>query len=105
MKRQKTCDEREVKAKETRPKASDFDINEVLAKDNGLQVVPPVNNDGIINILQKNIETYINRDRVLTEDEVDGSSSKLCFTKALINSFCEPNVINIVKENLFARLS
>lgn len=72
---------------------------------NNLETVPIITSDVLIGILKQNIREYGNDNRPLRDDEVDGTTNTLCLTKAVIDAFSQSNVIDLVKHNLFARLS
>lgn len=100
-KRQKTC-ENEPSA----PILEDFDLKALLENDaNNLEVAPSITNEDLIKLLKENIREFVNTDNVSDDDDVDGSTLNLCLTKAVIDAFSEPNVIELVKQNLFARMN
>ncbi|CAH0594157.1 unnamed protein product [Chrysodeixis includens] len=99
-KRQKTCEE------ETDHTPVAYDLNALLEnKANNLEKVPKISTEELIKLVKQNVDTFVNRDRPLCDDEIDGSTSPLCLTKAVINAYSESNVIDLVKQNLLARLS
>ncbi|KOB77200.1 putative reserved [Operophtera brumata] len=82
-----------------------YDLKSLLDdRTNNLETASPITSQDLVNIIKENIKEYSNVDRPLRDDEVDGSAT-LCLTKALIDSFSQSNVIDLVKQNLFARLS
>lgn len=100
-KRQKTCDN-----EPSAPVLENFDLNVLLENDtNNLEVAPSITNEDLIKLLKENIREFVNTDNHSDDEEVDGFTSNLCLTKAVIDAFSEPNVIELVKENLFARLN
>ncbi|XP_041969130.1 HSPB1-associated protein 1 [Aricia agestis] len=81
----------------------EFDINTILDdKNNSIEYVPKISNFDLIRLLENNVKEYTSD--IGTTDEADGVTSSLCLTKALIDSFSQSNVIDIVKQNLFSRL-
>lgn len=72
---------------------------------NNLEIVPAISTEDLITIIKKNITEYGNEGRPLRDDEVDGTTTTLCLTKAVIDAFSQNDVIDLVKQNLFARLS
>lgn len=72
---------------------------------NNLEVVPSISNDDLVSLIKRNIREYTNTNRSLDEDEVDGTTTSLCLTKAVIDAFSQGNVIELVKQNLYTRLS
>ncbi|XP_063831427.1 HSPB1-associated protein 1 [Ostrinia nubilalis] len=101
VKRQRTCDD-DV----TAPVLEDYDLKTLLENEaNNLEVVPNISSEDLINLVKRNLREYANCNRSLDEDEVDGSTTSLCLTKAVIDAFSQGNVIELVKQNLFTRLS
>ncbi|KAF9823913.1 hypothetical protein SFRURICE_013450 [Spodoptera frugiperda] len=100
-KRQRTCED------EPTPAAiEDYDVKTVLEnKANNLEIPPSISSEELVKIIKQNLLEYANRDRPLCDDEIDGSTTALCLTKAVIDSYSQANVIDLVKQNLFARLS
>lgn len=100
-KRQRTCED------EPTPAAiEDYDVKTVLEnKANNLEIPPSISSEELVKIIKQNLSEYANRDRPLCDDEIDGSTTALCLTKAVIDSYSQANVIDLVKQNLFARLS
>lgn len=72
-------------------------------KANNLETASSITSEDLINILQDNIKQYTKTGR--TDEEVDGVTTNLCLTKALLDAFSQSNVIDLVKQNLLARLS
>lgn len=88
------------------PTFEDFDLTALLENDvNNLEVAPSITNEDLIKLLKENIREFVNTDNLSDDDDVDGLTSNLCLTKAVIDAFSEPNVIELVKQNLFARLN
>ncbi|XP_028178352.1 HSPB1-associated protein 1 homolog [Ostrinia furnacalis] len=101
VKRQRTCDD-DV----TAPVLEEYDLKTLLENEaNNLEVVPNISSEDLINLVKRNLREYANCNRSLDEDEVDGSTTSLCLTKAVIDAFSQGNVIELVKQNLFTRLS
>lgn len=103
IKRQKTSDN-EVDA--SLDVNEDFDLKSLLEnKENNLEVAVNINSNQLIDLLKQNLKEFAHEGRTLEEDEVEGSIDKLCLTKSVINAFCQSNVIDVVKQNLFERLN
>jgi hypothetical protein len=101
VKRQKTCEE-----DSTAPSHEEYDLQSVLKNEaNNLVPVPSITSEVLINIIKQNIKDFANTSTALDEDEVDGSTTSLCLTKAVIDAFSQNNVIEQVKQNLFTQLS
>ncbi|VVC88718.1 unnamed protein product [Leptidea sinapis] len=99
LKRLKTREEPQV------PDDEEFDLTAVLEDpENNIQYVPNVTSDDLVKVVKTNLTKYANVDRLPDDDEVEGSSS-LCLTKAVIDAFCQADVIELVKQNLLAKLS
>ncbi|KAF9414319.1 hypothetical protein HW555_007716 [Spodoptera exigua] len=100
-KRQRTCED------EPTPAAiEEYDFKTLLEnKSNNLEIPSSINSEELIKIIKQNLLEYANRDRPLCDDEIDGSTTALCLTKAVIDAYSQANVIDLVKQNLFARLS
>ncbi|XP_004921852.1 HSPB1-associated protein 1 [Bombyx mori] len=100
-KRQKTCEENQ-----SATESGELNIEALIQNEcNKLEVPPPITGEQLVDMIRQNLREYVNFERPLHDDEIDGSTSSLCLTKALIDAFTQSNVIDIVKENLFARLS
>lgn len=101
VKRQKTCED-----SPSGPALEDYDLNTLLENDtNNLLVAPSITNEDLIKLLKENIKEFTNTDNLSDEDDVDNVTSSLCLTKAVIDAFSESNVIELVRQNLFARLN
>ncbi|XP_026760645.1 HSPB1-associated protein 1 [Galleria mellonella] len=101
VKRQRTCEE-DVAV----PVEEEFDLKSLLDEPtNKLEIAPSIASTDLINILKENLTKYANTDRSHDEDEVDASSTGLGLTKAVIDAFSQSNVIDLVKQNLYNRLS
>ncbi|KAG6465479.1 HSPB1-associated protein 1 [Manduca sexta] len=100
-KRQRTCEE------DPAPSVTEeYDLKTLLENQaNNLEVAATITTDELINLIKQNLREYANMDRPLQDEEVDGATTTLCLTKAVIDAFSESNVIDLVKQNLFARLS
>lgn len=100
-KRQRTCED------EPAPTAiEEYDFKTLLEnKANKLEIPSNITSEELINLLKQNLLEYANKDRPLCDDEIDGSTTALCLTKAVIDAYSEANVIDLVKQNLFARLT
>lgn len=99
-KRQKTCEEEPSDA------LVEYDLKALLEnKANNLEEVPTVTSEELVKLVKRNVDEFVNKDRPLCDEEIDGSTSPLCLTKAVINAYSDSNVIDLVKQNLFARLS
>ncbi|CAH2254557.1 jg22407 [Pararge aegeria aegeria] len=99
MKRQKT---REDNTPE--PDIEEFDLKSLVEKhDTKLKIVPSLNSSDLIDLIKGNIKEFVDN-KIPDEDEVEAGSSSLCLTKAVIDSFSQSNVIDLVKQNLFAKL-
>ncbi|XP_023940016.2 HSPB1-associated protein 1 [Bicyclus anynana] len=98
VKRQKTLEDN------TEPDVEEFDLKSILDNDNNkINVVPTISSNDLIELIKGNIKEFVNS-KSQDEDEVDGGTSSLCLTKAVIDSFSQSNVIDLVKQNLFAKL-
>lgn len=103
VKRQRTCEDDPITAVTA---DEDYDFKSLLDnRANNLETVSPITSQDLIDIIKQNIKEYGNEDRPLRDDEVDGTTTTLCLTKAVIDAFSQSNVIELVKQNLFARLS
>ncbi|XP_045776647.1 HSPB1-associated protein 1 isoform X1 [Maniola jurtina] len=99
VKRQKTREDNS-----TEPDIEEFDIKSLLDNHkNKLEIVPTIASSDIVDLIKGNIREFVNN-KVQDEDEVEAGTSSLCLTKAVIDSFSQTDVINLVKQNLFARL-
>lgn len=102
---------RRLKRQRTHDDSHNFDVDEADLKDlldnhkNNLEIVPAITNNDLIEIIKDNLKEYAGDDRVHDEDEVEGATSSLCLTKAVIDAFSQSNVIDLVKQNLFVKLS
>ncbi|CAK1583495.1 unnamed protein product [Parnassius mnemosyne] len=103
IKRHKTCeDDSDVAI----PSTQEFDLKSLLDnKENNLELPASITTNDLVNLLKENIKEFANDNKTLEEDEVEGATDKLCLTKALIDAFCQSNVIDLVKQNLFERLN
>ncbi|CAG9565348.1 unnamed protein product [Danaus chrysippus] len=99
MKRQKTCEDN---TQET--DVEEFDLNSLLNKLSNLEVVPAISSSDLIELIKSNIKEFVVKERTPDEDETEGATSSLCLTKAVIDAFSQSNVIDMVKQNLFAKL-
>ncbi|XP_072929994.1 HSPB1-associated protein 1 [Epargyreus clarus] len=101
IKRQKTRDDdHEVAAPE------EFDLNALLDNpQNNLETVPIISNEKLIELLKANLTEFVNTNKSVDEDDVDSAPGSLCLTKAVIDAFSQSNVIDLVKQNLFTRLT
>lgn len=99
MKRQKTCEDN---TQET--DVEEFDLNSLLNKLSYLQVVPAVSSSDLIELIRSNIKEFVVKEKTPDEDETEGATSSLCLTKAVIDAFSQSNVVDMVKQNLFAKL-
>ncbi|CAH0400420.1 unnamed protein product [Chilo suppressalis] len=100
VKRQKTCEDSSATAPE------EYDLKALLEdKMNNMEVVQSISSVDLVNVIKQNLKEYANTDAPLDEDDVDGSTSTLCLTKAVIDAFSQNNVIELVKQNLFTKLS
>ncbi|XP_047537227.1 HSPB1-associated protein 1 [Vanessa atalanta] len=101
---------RRVKRQRTRDDPQSSDVEEADLKlllenhTNNIQIVPTITNSDIIEIIKGNLKEYIAEDKAHDEDEVEGATSSLCLTKAVIDAFSQSNVIDLVKQNLFVKL-
>lgn len=99
-KRQKTC-EGDCTTSDT-----PIDLKDLLEnKANNMECASSITSEDLINILKDNIKEYTKAGRAFEEDDVDGVTTNLCLTKAVIDAFSQSNVIDLVKQNLLARLS
>lgn len=99
LKRQRTYDDSHNSDVE------EVDLKHLLDKhQNNLEVVPAITNNDLIEIIKDNLKEYAGDDRAHDEDEVEGATSSLCLTKAVIDAFSQSNVIDLVKQNLFVKL-
>ncbi|CAF4910500.1 unnamed protein product [Pieris macdunnoughi] len=103
---------RRVKRQKTResdtdlPETEEFDLKALVENpENKLEIASTISNTELINMLKGNLKKYANTERVLDDDEIDGATSSLCLTKAVIDAFSQNNVIDLVKHNLLASLS
>lgn len=100
-KRQKTCEN-----DHSALILEEFDLTALLENDAiNLEVAPSITNEDLIKLLKENIREFVHTDNLSDDEDVDGLTSNLCLTKAVIDAFSEPNVIELVKQNLFARLN
>lgn len=84
----------------------DIDIMSLIEdKSNNLENAALITAEELVKLIKQNLKDYVNRDRPLCDDEIDGSTTGLCLTKAVIDAYSEANVINMVKQNLLARLN
>lgn len=84
----------------------DIDVKSLLEdKSNNLENAPIITGDQLVQLIKQNLREYANKDRPLCDEEIDGSTKGLCLTKAIIDSFSEANVVDMVKQNLLARMS
>ncbi|KAI5643139.1 cupin-like domain-containing protein [Phthorimaea operculella] len=99
-KRQKTCDDDGTIAP-----SEDIDLKTLVENDaNNLELAQSITSEDLINIIKGNLRVYSTA-QVVDEDEFDGITSRLDLTKALIDAFSQNNVIELVKQNLLARMS
>ncbi|CAH0728431.1 unnamed protein product, partial [Brenthis ino] len=98
MKRQRT---REDNTEEL--DTEEVDIKPLLDA-NKFEIVPNISNSDLIDIIKGNLKEFASN-ASHDEDEVDGGTSGLYLTKALIDAFSQGNVIDLVKHNLVAKLS
>lgn len=102
---------RRLKRQRTRDDSHNSDVDEADLKHlldnhkNNLEIVPAITNNDLIEIIKDNLKEYAGDDRAHDEDEVEGATSSLCLTKAVIDAFSQSNVIDLVKQNLFVKLS
>lgn len=83
----------------------EYNLNALLDnKENNLETVPPITSAELINFINKNISDFVKGDRPLDDEELDGATTSLCLTKALIDALSQNNAIEVVKQNLLARL-
>ncbi|XP_037963468.2 HSPB1-associated protein 1 [Plutella xylostella] len=100
-KRQRTCEPDPAPAT-----TEEYDLKALLENTaNKMELAQPITSEGIIGLIQENLKRYANVERVLGDDEVDGSTASLCLTKALIDAYSDENVVEQVKRNLLAKLS
>ncbi|XP_046971463.1 HSPB1-associated protein 1 [Vanessa cardui] len=101
---------RRVKRQRTRDDPQSSDVDEADLKlllenhTNSIQIVPTITSSDIIEIIKGNLKEYTADDKAHDEDEVEGATSSLCLTKAVIDAFSQSNVIDLVKQNLFVKL-
>ncbi|XP_059053192.1 HSPB1-associated protein 1 isoform X2 [Achroia grisella] len=101
VKRQRTCEE-----DTTVPIEEEYDLKSLLDEPtNNLELAPSITSADLTKLLKDNLAKYVNTNRSFDEDEVDGTTNNLCLTKAVIDAFSQSNVIDLVKQNLLARLS
>ncbi|XP_047994667.1 HSPB1-associated protein 1 homolog [Leguminivora glycinivorella] len=98
VKRQRTCDE-----EANPPDIESCDLQDVLKNHKNLEVPPTITADELIDLLKRNVREFANTGVSFDEDEIDGTRS-LCLTKAVIDAFSDSSVIELVKQNLFARM-
>ncbi|CAG4931917.1 unnamed protein product [Parnassius apollo] len=103
IKRHKTCeDDSDVAI----PSTQEFNLQLLLDnEENNLELAASITTNDLVNLLKENIKEFANGNKSLEEDEVEGATDKLCLTKAVIDAFCQSNVIDLVKQNLFERLN
>ncbi|XP_047033883.1 HSPB1-associated protein 1 homolog [Helicoverpa zea] len=100
-KRQRTCDDEPAHTV-----SEEYDLKTLLEnKANNLEIPTNITSEELVKLIKQNLSEYTNKDRPLCDDEIDGSTTALCLTKAIIDSYSDANVIDLVKQNLFARLS
>ncbi|KAM3962508.1 HSPB1 associated protein 1 [Aphomia sociella] len=101
VKRQRTCEE-----DATVPEEQEYDLKTLLDEPtNNLELAPNITSAELVILLKENIKKYANANRSFNEDEIDGITTSLCLTKAVIDAFSQSNVIDLVKQNLLSRLS
>lgn len=84
----------------------DVDVKSLLEdKGNNLEHASPITSEELVKLIKQNLVEYTNKERPLCDDEIDGATTGLCLTKAVIDAFSQANVMDLVKQNLFARLS
>lgn len=98
VKRQRTTDEYTQDEN-----IEEIDIKSVLGA-NKFETVPTISNSDLIDVIKGNLKEFAS-DVPSDEDEVEGVTSSLCLTKAVIDAFSQSNVIDLVKHNLVAKLS
>ncbi|XP_038206620.1 HSPB1-associated protein 1 [Zerene cesonia] len=103
---------RRVKRQKTRdddsplPDLEEFDLKGLVGNPgNNMEIAPSITSADLMNVLKDNLSKYANTERALDDDELDGATSSLCLTKAVIDAFSQNDVIDLVKHNLLARLS
>ncbi|CAB3248931.1 unnamed protein product [Arctia plantaginis] len=100
-KRQRTREDESIPTE-----VEDIDIKSLIDdKSNNLENAALITAEELVKLIKQNLKDYVNRDRPLCDDEIDGSTTGLCLTKAVIDAYSEANVINMVKQNLLARLN
>ncbi|XP_068619157.1 HSPB1-associated protein 1 homolog [Battus philenor] len=105
-KRQRTCEVDSDTPAVDDPPDDDFDLKSLIEnKENNLELPANITTHDLINLLKENLNSFANANKQLEEDEVEGATDKLCLTKAVIDAFCQSNVIDLVKQNLFERLN
>lgn len=83
-----------------------LDIKSLIEdKSNNLETVRQITAEELLKFIKQNLEEYTNKDRPLCDDEIDGATTGLCLTKAVIDAYSDASVIDMVKQNLLARLS
>lgn len=88
------------------PDIEEFDLKTVVDDpENKLEFATDISSTDLINMLKENLKKYVNTDRVRDDEELDGATSSLCLTKAVIDAFSQNNVIDLVKHNLLASIS
>lgn len=88
------------------PDVEEFDLKALVENpENKLEIASNISSADLIDILKDNLNKYANTERALDDDELDGATSSLCLTKAVIDAFSQNNVIDLVKHNLLASLS
>ncbi|CAH2094512.1 unnamed protein product [Euphydryas editha] len=99
LKRQRTRDD---------PQGSDVEVADLKHlldnHKNNLEIVPAITNDDLIELIKGNLKEYTGDGKAYDEDEVEGATSSLGLTKAVIDAFSQSNVIDLVKQNLFFKL-
>ena len=102
-KRQRTLEEEPAPAAVA---VEDYDFKSLIEnKANNLEIPSSMTSEELVKLIKQNLTEYADKDRPLCDDEIDGSTATLCLTKAVIDAYSEANVIDLVKQNLFVRLS
>lgn len=102
VKRQRTCD---IDSDTVSQAEDEIDLKKLLDnKENKLELATMLNTNDLIDLLKDNIKMFVNDGKQIDDDEIEGATDKLHLTKAVIDAFCQSNVIELVKQNLCERL-
>lgn len=97
-KRQKTEDNNSIQTTELK-------LNDILNDtSNRIELVPSITNDELIQMLKSNLSKYANIKNLYELNELEEGTRSLHLSKALIDAFCDPKIIELVKLKLLENL-